>query len=176
MKNCPKCHQLKALDCFHKNSSKPDGLQPYCKTCADAWRVANKDKIREYDKRKLKKNKKKILKYRRDYYHLRKNDPSFKLLKNMRTRMWFTLKNRANKTESTLKVLGCTHNELIAHIEKQFLPEMTWENYGKWHVDHIKPCASFDLSKPEEQAKCFHYSNLQPLWAIDNIIKGDKAN
>lgn len=53
---------------------------------------------------------------------------------------------------------------------------MSWENRGNfgWHVDHIKPCASFDLTKPEEQAKCFHYTNLQPLWARENIAKGDK--
>jgi len=52
---------------------------------------------------------------------------------------------------------------------------MTWSNYGKgWHIDHIKPCASFDLSNPEQQKICFHYTNLQPLWAIDNIKKGAK--
>ncbi len=51
---------------------------------------------------------------------------------------------------------------------------MSWENYGKWHVDHILPCASFDLGKPEEQFKCFNYKNLQPLWATDNLKKQAK--
>ena len=51
---------------------------------------------------------------------------------------------------------------------------MSWGNYGKWHVDHIRPCASFNLVNEEEQKKCFHYTNLQPLWAKDNLSKGSK--
>ena len=51
---------------------------------------------------------------------------------------------------------------------------MSWDNYGDWHIDHIRPCCSFDLSKIEEQEKCFHYSNLQPLWAEENMTKGGK--
>ena len=52
---------------------------------------------------------------------------------------------------------------------------MTWENHGKWHVDHIKPCCTFDFSKEEEQKKCFHYTNLQPLWAEENLVKAGKV-
>jgi desulfoferrodoxin (superoxide reductase-like protein) len=61
-------------------------------------------------------------------------------------------------------------------LEKQFKLGMNWDNYGRsgWHIDHIKPCASFDLTKKEEQLKCFHYTNLQPLWARENLIKSDK--
>ena len=51
---------------------------------------------------------------------------------------------------------------------------MNWENYGKWHIDHIKPISKFDMTDQEEQKKCFHWSNLQPLWAEENISKGDK--
>ena len=51
---------------------------------------------------------------------------------------------------------------------------MTWKNHGIWHVDHIRPCASFDLTKDEEQRECFHYKNLQPLWGPDNLAKGSK--
>lgn len=80
------------------------------------------------------------------------------------------------KHQSTFELLGCTLEELYAHIEAQFLPGMSWGNYGHdtWHIDHIKPCASFDLTDPEQQRVCFHYTNLQPLWAIDNIRKGAK--
>ena len=65
---------------------------------------------------------------------------------------------------------------LWIHLEKSFKPGMTRENYGKWHIDHIRPCSSFDLSKPEEQSICFHYSNLMPLWAEENLKKGSKLN
>ena len=77
------------------------------------------------------------------------------------------------KKDSILKYIGCTKGKLVEHIEKQFKPGMNWENYGYygWHIDHIRPCASFDLTKEEEIHKCFHYSNLQPLWAEENLKK-----
>ena len=73
----------------------------------------------------------------------------------------------------TKTLIGCTSIELKAHLEKQFKEGMTWENYGKWHVDHIVPCASFNFSIPEEHYKCLNYKNLQPLWAEENIKKGN---
>jgi len=73
-----------------------------------------------------------------------------------------------------LDLLGCTVEELRAHLEKQFKRGMSWSNYGRWHIDHIRPCASFDLTDPEQQRICFHYSNLQPLWAEENMRKGAK--
>jgi len=78
------------------------------------------------------------------------------------------------KSLPTTKLLGCTIEHLRWHLEKQFIPGMTWKNHGQWHIDHIKPCASFDLTKSAQQRKCFHYTNLQPLWALDNIRKGAK--
>ncbi len=76
-----------------------------------------------------------------------------------------------NKAKKTIKLLDCTIPELKKYLEKQFKKGMTWNNYGKWHVDHIRPCCKFDLSKPEEQLKCFNYTNLQPLWAEENLRK-----
>jgi hypothetical protein len=74
-----------------------------------------------------------------------------------------------------MELLGCTIDFFKNHLESKFVEGMSWQNYGKgWHIDHIIPCVSFDLSKPEEQRKCFHFSNLQPLWAVDNIRKGTK--
>jgi hypothetical protein len=62
----------------------------------------------------------------------------------------------------------------MAHLEAQFLPGMTWENQGKWHVDHIKPLASYDLTDPDEQKGAFHWLNLRPLWGLDNSAKGHR--
>lgn len=77
-----------------------------------------------------------------------------------------------------MELLGCTIEELRTHLEAQFQEGMTWDNYGRdgWHIDHIKPCSSFDLLKEAEQRECFHYTNLQPLWAKDNLSKGAKLN
>ncbi|MCI4437669.1 MAG: hypothetical protein JHC33_12755, partial [Ignisphaera sp.] len=82
-------------------------------------------------------------------------------------------RNIALKNTKSIKLLGCDVSFLKLYIESKFLPTMTWENYGKyWHIDHIIPCASFDLSIEEEQKKCFHYTNLQPLFAVTQIING----
>jgi len=98
-----------------------------------------------------------------------------RLAHNLRSRIGSAIKHcYGEKSTSTMKLLGCTVNEVRDHIESQFTEGMTWDNYGEWHIDHIKPCASFDLTIDEEQKKCFHYSNLQPLWAEDNIRKSDK--
>jgi hypothetical protein len=107
--------------------------------------------------------------------------PIRKLNKNIRTRIIMAMKGK-NKSAPTLKLMGCSFIELRSYIESKFLPGMNWENHGrwkrgepmKWHIDHIIPCDAFDLTKPEEQEKCFHYTNLQPLWAIDNCIKNNK--
>jgi hypothetical protein len=82
-------------------------------------------------------------------------------------------RNFVKKSKRTFELIGCTPTELKAHLESKFLPGMTWENRRSWHVDHIRPISSFDLTKLEEQAVCFHYTNLQPLWALDNHRKSD---
>jgi hypothetical protein len=82
----------------------------------------------------------------------------------------------SSKSKSTLELLGCNLDQLKQYIETLFKPGMTWGNHSKfgWHLDHIIPCSSFDLTDVEQQKKCFHYTNLQPLWAKDNIKKGSK--
>ena len=106
-----------------------------------------------------------------------KTDKTFKLTVYLRNRIWGVLKGN-KKSKRTLELLGCSVEFLKNHLESQFKEGMSWDNYGHggWVVDHIRPCASFDLSKESEQRKCFNYKNLQPLWEEDNLIKGDKIN
>ncbi len=105
--------------------------------------------------------------------------------KNLSSRIRFALKAQGTKKDgmSTVKLIGCSTQFLKEHLEKQFQPGMSWENYGMvdgntmngWHIDHILPCKSFDLKDPEQVKMCFHYTNLQPMWAPDNIRKGCKV-
>lgn len=105
----------------------------------------------------------------------RQEDPGFRALCNLRKRLSFLVRKSAtSKTAQTLDLLGCSLADLVAHLESGFQDEMSWDTYGAWHIDHIQPCASFDLTEPAQQRQCFHFSNLQPLWALDNRQKSDK--
>ena len=102
-----------------------------------------------------------------------KTDINFRISKICRSRVYDALKG-ITKSASTMKLMGCTPDELRKHIESLFQPGMTWENQGAggWDIDHVKACANFDLINPEQQRACFNWSNLQPLWASDNMSKG----
>ena len=108
-----------------------------------------------------------IPKFRRD------NAIKNKLADSLRRRMIHVLKG-TQKSASSLELIGCDANTLREHIQNQFTKGMRWNNYGSyWHVDHIVPCASFDLSDPDQQRKCFHFSNCRPLRVTENLSKGD---
>ncbi len=78
----------------------------------------------------------------------------------------------AKKCAKTTEMLGCSINDFRIYLESKFESGMTWKNYGSvWHVDHIMPCAIFDLTKPDHQRRCFHFSNMQPLFKEDNLRK-----
>jgi hypothetical protein len=107
----------------------------------------------------------------------RKNDLNFRLTQRLCASISDTVKNfKGKKLIHTHKLLGCSIQDFRQHIEKQFKPGMTWQNYGfyGWHLDHILPCAHFDLKDLEQQKLCFHYSNYQPLWWNENFSKGAK--
>jgi hypothetical protein len=135
----------------------------------------NLDKIKKYYKKYVYLNKDKINKYKNEWkLNKIKNNPTYKIKDNLRHRIYMALKGTV-KSKRTIDLLGTSIDNLWNHLEKTFKPGMTKNNYGKiWHVDHKIPCASFDLTKPEEQAKCFHYTNLQALFAKENLSKGAK--
>ena len=120
-----------------------------------------------YCSNKLEINKKTAIKQVERY----KTDSNYRITKLLRRRVYGFVKNKKFKT---MELLGCSIKKLWEHLESKFQPGMTKENHGKWHIDHIKPCISFDLTDPEQQKICFHYTNLQPLWAEDNLKKGAK--
>ncbi|MCK5600644.1 hypothetical protein KAR91_02175 [Candidatus Pacearchaeota archaeon] len=155
--------EIKPISEFWKNKSKKDGYQHRCIECILIDQKNNKEKIAkkksEYRKNKL------------------KNDQEYRLKENVRKRVLIAIKRQySEKAYSTIELLGCTIQEVRKHLENQFTKGMNWDNHGKfgWHIDHKTPCASFDLTDPEQQKKCFHYTNLQPLWWQDNIKKRDK--
>ena len=107
-------------------------------------------------------------------YHDNKHDGVFRFVRAARYRVWKACKwAGASKSGKTEILIGCSVDSLRHHIESNFKRGMNWNNYGEWHVDHIIPCSSFDLSKPEQQRQCFHYTNLRPLWAKENMSKHD---
>jgi hypothetical protein len=138
------------------------------------WYLDNKEKVNQKCKQWRLNNKKHIREYHNKYERERKKrNPNYKLAKIIRSRICLALKN-GYKSKRTTELLGCSFKEVWNHLESKFQPGMTKENHGLWHVDHIRPCSSFNLTDPEQQKICFHYTNLQPLWAEDNMKKGAK--
>jgi len=156
-----------------------------CKKNAKKWYLNNKEHKKQYDLIYKKKHKKRYQKQNKEYriknrHKIRKhllnkyhNNLQYKLSNILRKRIQKVLKGYS-KSKNSMDLLGCTIEQLWIHLEKSFKPGMTRKNHGKWHLDHIIPCASFDLTDPKQQVKCFHYTNLQPLWAKENLIKGAK--
>lgn len=126
------------------------------------WEAENKDHVRAY-----------MTKYTREK---RQTKPWWNIRNRLASRLWHavTLQN-GTKAYKTQELIGCTVSALRVQLESQFTVGMTWELFlhGKIHIDHRVPCISFDLTDPAEQKKCFHHSNLQPLWALDNLKKSD---
>jgi len=139
------------------------------------WSKNNIEKKRSIWRTYYYKNSKKLnqikIKYRNEVYA---KDPYFRLYTCIRTRINKVIKNNI-KCKKTLNLLGIPNVKFLKkYLESKFKDGMTWEKRGLIHIDHIIPCASFDLKDPKQQAKCFHYTNLQPLWAKENLSKGAK--
>jgi hypothetical protein len=124
--------------------------------------------------KKTKKYKIKQKKYIRDYNRSRRRyDPMFAMIDRLRSRIRYAIRNKGySKTSKTSEMLGCDWNHLMTHLEEKFVDGMTWGNRHLWHIDHITPLAS--ATSEEELIKLNHYTNLQPLWAEDNLRKGNR--
>jgi hypothetical protein len=155
------------------------------------WRAQNPDKTDGYEKkrRSCPGTHAHLLEYKRQWnennrglvraaltrhYRKRMQTPSARVEYALRGRLYKALKG-GTKSAPTLQLLGCSVAYLRAHLETRFRPGMTWENYGAvWEIDHVLPCAKFDLTDAAQQRACFHFSNLQPLFALENRQKGAK--
>lgn len=180
MKVCSKCKVEKDESEFGKDENGANLLKSYCRICKRTYDAAyrkqhksacNQRSLNYYQENKARCQIKQT-QYRNSRYH---HDPLFKLQCSLRSRTRHAFAG-VQKSAVTLNLLGCTLEFFKEYLESKFQPGMTWDNYGKngWHLDHIKPCAAFDLSDPEQQRQCSHWSNQQPLWAADNIRKSDK--
>lgn len=194
MKFCIGCQKKLSENNFNKDKSKNDGLYPRCKLCRVVFRVENKEKISKQRRKRYVENKEKILEQSKNSYKKRRNkviaqkkiyerekldtDLIFKLKHRLRDRFRKAIKNDY-KSGSAVRDLGCSVDELKQWLESQFYSnsktgeKMTWDNYGfyGWHIDHIKPLSSFDLTNREQLLKACNYTNLQPLWCEENLSK-----
>lgn len=146
------------------------------------WREENPEKVKEIRKNWLEKNPEKRKEYRKNYKprkqeqrkERRDNDPVFNLINRVRSRIWkYTKLMSITKKNKTFDIVGCTPEFLKKHLESQFIDGMSWDRRSEWHIDHIIPLSS--AKTEEELYKLCHYSNLQPLWAGDNLSKGNKV-
>jgi hypothetical protein len=192
-KTCSRCKKEKTFEEFYIIKGLARGLKTECKQCwkeirMDLWRNDANYKRKSNERRKKydQTHKKEKSEYNKQYSknnkgkrnqrlnQRRKTDLEFKILCLLKSRVLSAIKKQCTKKAyKTKELIGCTVPDLIKHLESQFDDKMTWKNHGRygWHIDHIIPCAYFDLTKPEEQKKCFNYKNLQPLWGPDNFKK-----
>ena len=140
------------------------------------YSVKNSEKKKVYNQLYREQNRERLIEREKEYRKNKyRNDPIYKIKENCRRRILSVLKDvNLVKSKRTEELVGCKIEFLKKYLEERFQNNMSWENHGRkgWHIDHIRPCSSFDLSNPEEQKKCFHYINLQPLWWYENLSKG----
>ena len=178
MRKCSDCKIIKSIDQFYKDSRRKIGIRYECKKCSSKksldYRLKNKDKMIQNSKKWKKENPEKLKIQRAKKFKRQKDNPLFILTSRLRKRLHSALKVKNFRKDSKFaNYIGCSAKELKEYIESKFLDGMTWSNKDKWHIDHIIPLSS---AKTQEDIYILsHYTNLQPLWAIDNLKKASKV-
>ena len=170
-KVCCTCKLWKLLENYNSSDKHWDNLRNDCKECLTVYRENNKDKIKEFNKNYQSEHRKEINEYQKQR---RLKNRAWRIRCNMGSRLSQVVAAQgAVKVDTTNRLVGCTYETLLGHLESKFTPEMSWDNYAiYWEVDHIIPCIAFNLVSPLEQSACFHFTNLQPMSKLDNASKG----
>lgn len=184
MKICKICSKIKSLDefysgrtqckyCYHqKRKSYYKNYRIVNRNKLYEWRSNNPEKMKQYQESYWEQNKDEIIKRRKNRdQEWWETDYNFRLKKILRNRLYAALRGNT-KRGSAVSDLGCSIKYLKVYLESQFKPGMSWDNYGEWHIDHIIPISSFNLQNRIELKKACHFTNLQPLWAKENLVKG----
>lgn len=207
-KTCARCGETKPIEQFGVQARKKDGRRGACKDCHKAyakgyrqenrdlvnertkkWRVENPDKAKASNQNWRVRNPERQREIVRNYYknnpekweayiEKRHENPHYRIDSSIRAGINKSIKRGTKGGRRRNEILGYTTSELCAHLEKQFLPGMTWANYGEWHIDHIVPLSAHNYETPDDIdfKKAWALSNLQPLWAPDNIKKGARLS
>lgn len=194
-KICTKCKEHKDISEFARDMTKKSGIRSACKACvrnnSKNYYIKNREKEIKRCSEYNKKNKEKHAKHNRDYYknnkaaclkrssayekRKMKSDPIYRLKRILRDRFRKALKNDY-KNGSAVTDLGCSIEEFKKYLESKFQPGMSWDKFhnGEIHLDHIKPLCIFNLQDEKQLKEALNYKNLQPLWKLDNLVKGSK--
>lgn len=169
-----RCQSCAATEGSAYYQSNKDKMRNYAKR----WASKNKDKVRCMGNRYRAENSEKITKRASRWKALRrKNSPEFRMICNLRSRLCSYIKSRgASKRCGTMEMVGICKDQLRHHIENQFTEGMSWDNYGKWHIDHIKPLRLCDPNNIASLSQFMHYTNLRPLWAKENISRNSPSH
>lgn len=163
-------HKARLLEYFKTRSKNPITVERN-KANAAAYLVKNRATIRTNIKIWKQRNKERLNSRSRQRY---RDDVNYRILVTLRNRIYGRVKSKAESGRAgCLFYLGCTISFFKDYISTKFRHGMAWDNHGIWHLDHIIPCAHFDLSSENGLKKCFHYSNYQPLWCAENLSKSD---
>lgn len=184
-KICSKCGDDKLICEFSYSSRNKNGLRGECKECQKKYYLINSEKLKKRRVDRYREDTKKEQIRIKQYYRKNKENiinklrvkkrenVTLRMISNLRSRIvQFMKSKKIHKDNKTLDLVGCSTEFLREYLERQFKDGMSWDNYGSWHIDHITPLSSANCT--EDINKLCHYTNLQPLWAYENLSKGNK--